>query len=67
MDERTDVDFKRMVRYFYEEKGDPTRYIAWDAERCKRLMPAFFEAWRQSCIYTNLAALAIKQEAPDEE
>jgi hypothetical protein len=67
MADKTDADFKRMVRYFYEEKGDPTSYVGWDAERCKRLMPSFFEAWQQSRVYTNLSSLAIKQEVPDDE
>ncbi len=62
MDDRSDTDFKRMVHYFWTEKGDPTRYSDWSEERCKRLMPAFHEAWRQTTIYKTLADLAAKAE-----
>jgi hypothetical protein len=58
-----DATFRRMVRYFYLEKGDPTRYVFWEAERCKRLMPAFYEAWEKSKIYERLAKAAINVEA----
>lgn len=40
-----DLDFVRMVVYFTEDKGDPTRFTGWDEERCKRLMPLFHDAW----------------------
>jgi hypothetical protein len=67
MSEPSDDQFKQMVCYFFEEKGNPTRYTSWDADRCKRLMPAFFEAWTQSCTYDKLARLAVRAEAPEAE
>lgn len=60
-----DAEFRRMVRYFYDEKGDPTRYVLWDRSRCERLMPAFFEAWSKRVIYEKLATAALEMEAPD--
>lgn len=56
-----DDEFKRDVRYFYQEKGDPTRFSGWDAARCQRLLPAFYEAWSKEVIYGQLAMLAIKE------
>jgi hypothetical protein len=42
-----DAEFLRMVRYFYEEKGDPTRYVDWDEDRLEELRPAVYEAWHK--------------------
>lgn len=50
-----DQEFCRTVGYFWTEKGDPTRMSAWDAERCKRLMPQFFEAWSMCELYRAIA------------
>lgn len=54
----SDADFKEMVAYFWKEKGDPTRLSGWDEERCRQLMPSFYEAWRQCEAYRTLADLA---------
>jgi hypothetical protein len=59
----TDEQFKNMVRYFYEEKGNPERYSGWDEERCKRLMPMFHEAWSKSNLYAGMALLALDKES----
>lgn len=48
----TDQSFMRMVAYFWSEKGDPTRFIHWDEERCKRLMPEFLRAWKKLCKHS---------------
>lgn len=55
-----DKAFCRDVDYFWTEKGDPTRYVRWDEERCKRLMPEFHEAWRKARIYERLAHASLK-------
>lgn len=41
-----DDEFLRMVHYFYDTKGDPTRYSSWDEDRFARLRPAAHHAWR---------------------
>ncbi len=33
----------RSVRYFWEERGDPTRYVKWD-EACREF-PSLGQAW----------------------
>lgn len=43
--EPNDEVFARMVAYFWTEKRNPTRYTAWDAARCLRLMPEFYVTW----------------------
>lgn len=43
----TDNEFLRMVWYFFDEKGDPSRYCFWDEERFERLRPVEHHAWRQ--------------------
>lgn len=58
-----DYEFMGMVAYFYEEKGDPTRFTRWDAERCARLMPDFFFAWSMAKKFRRLADIAIKEQA----
>ena len=50
-----DESFCRTVAYFWTEKGDPTRMSDWDPERCKRLMPQFFEAWSKCELYRGIA------------
>lgn len=40
----SDSEFIENVIYFHFEKGNVTRYMAWDEERCKALMPAFYHA-----------------------
>ena len=67
MGEPTDEEFKRSVSYFYTERGDPTRYCSWDAERCQRLMPDFYLAWSQARSYERLADLAIREATNDLE
>lgn len=47
--ENGDRDFIKMVAYFWQEKGDPTRYCDWDEERCKQLMPEFHHTWKKMC------------------
>jgi hypothetical protein len=54
----SDAIFKEMVAYFWKKKGDPTRLSGWDEERCRQLMPSFYEAWRQCEAYRTLADLA---------
>lgn len=44
---KTDDDFKMMVAYFWNEKGDPTRFVDWDEARCERVWPEFLSAYRQ--------------------
>jgi hypothetical protein len=63
MEDEYDENFKSMVRYFWTEKGDPTRYTSWDAERCARLLPDFFYAWTMAERYNRMALDAIKREA----
>jgi hypothetical protein len=58
-----DFDFKRMVHYFQEEKGDPTRSTAWNEERCKKLMPLFYECWKKKEYYEKMMYLALEKEA----
>lgn len=43
----TDNEFLRMVYYFYETKGDPTRYSSWDEDRFEALRPVEHGAWRR--------------------
>lgn len=62
----TDAEFTRSVRYFWEEKGSPERYCDWDVDRCRRLMPAFYEAWSKIQVYTKLASMAAENEAMEE-
>lgn len=64
MGDISDDEFRSSIRHFYEHKGDPTRSVYWSAERCKRLMPCFYEAWTQSRTYEKLADMAVKEEAP---
>jgi hypothetical protein len=42
-----DKVFIRDVAYFWEDKGDPTRFSGWDEARAERLMPAFVLVWKQ--------------------
>lgn len=57
-----DETFKRMVACFWEEKGDPTRYVGWDPKRCEQLMPMFFEAWSKQKMYAAMANLLARHE-----
>lgn len=41
------ADFKRMVAYFWLEKGDPTRFTGWSEATCARVWPEFLLLWRQ--------------------
>lgn len=41
-----DDQFKTMVEYFWNEKGNVERYSSWSEERCERVWPAFLHAWR---------------------
>lgn len=50
-----DESFRDMIAFFWKEKGDPTRYSGWDADRCQRLMPQFFEAWSKCELYRGIA------------
>jgi hypothetical protein len=36
-----DAEFRRNVAYFWLEKGDPTRYVGWDEDRCSKVWPSF--------------------------
>jgi hypothetical protein len=67
MTECSDDEFRRMVAYNWLEEDDPTRFVGWDAERCKRLMPAFYEAWEKVGIYIELASLAAKDAKANAE
>lgn len=40
-----DKAFLRSVLYFLEEKEDPTRFVGWNAQRCKAVAPALYKAW----------------------
>lgn len=60
-----DKQFARMVAYFWCEKEDPTRYVDWNEERCRKLMPDFYVAWHQATAYRSLAFLAAKQYAEE--
>jgi len=42
----SDASFINTVAYFWREKGDPTRYVEWNEQRCRDLMPDFHFAWR---------------------
>jgi hypothetical protein len=59
-DTDSDAEFKRMIAYFWLERGDPTRYTRWDAERCRKLLPDFYLAWTNAESFRRLATLAIK-------
>jgi len=61
-----DEGFVRMVIYFFEEKGTPTRYAGWEAERCQKLMPLFYEAWCKAELYEKFAKLAARDAYPGE-
>jgi hypothetical protein len=61
-----DAEFRRCVLYFWQEKRDPTRYGKWDAYRCAKLMPAFYEAWAKMGIYRELADAAMESESAKE-
>jgi len=37
--------FLSMCEYFYETKGDPTRYVDWNEERFKALRPNAHRTW----------------------
>lgn len=63
----SDIRFVNSVVYFWDEKRDPTRYCFWDAERCRQLMPAFYEAWRQCKAYEQLADLAARAAYKEED
>lgn len=60
-----DAEFIRNVVYFWQTKGDPSRYAFWDALRCERLMPAFYEAWRKQETYKLLADMAARRAETD--
>jgi hypothetical protein len=57
-----DETFKTMVLYFWEEKGDVERYCFWSEERCAKVWPAFFHAWKQykaaECVLAAVAKSA---------
>lgn len=40
-----DTQFLEDIKYFWEYKGDITRYIDFDRERLKRLAPHILLAW----------------------
>ncbi len=42
--EHTKEDHARMIKYFWDEKGDVTRYVYWD--ECKHLFPDVEKAVR---------------------
>jgi hypothetical protein len=62
---KDDAEFRRCVRYFWEEKRNPRRYGKWDAGRCAELMPAFYEAWFKMEVYRHLADAAMENEAKE--
>lgn len=37
--------YERMLRYFWEEKGDIERYVSYDEERTRREQPLIWLAW----------------------
>lgn len=52
-----DKSFCRMVIWFYQNRGDPTLFCNWDAERCQRLMPTFFKAWTDAVTAEQICRL----------
>ncbi len=56
-----DETFKKMIAYFWEEKGDPTRYVDWDAMRCSALLPEFYEMWTKYKVYRELADVSLNR------
>lgn len=38
--------YGEMLRYFWEEHGDPTRWTGWDESRVELEYRAFFKAWK---------------------
>ena len=40
-------EFRRMVAYFWLEKGDPTRLIGFTDEVCAKQWPEFYLIWKQ--------------------
>ncbi|WP_369952336.1 hypothetical protein [Ralstonia syzygii] len=52
----SDSKFIESVLYFYFEKGDVTRYTAWDEDRCKALMPAFYHALKAYEVTKDILA-----------
>ncbi len=61
-----DAEFLRMVRYFYETKGDPTRFVDWDEDRLEELRPAVYEAWRKF-LRAKMRLRALMADIEDEE
>ncbi len=61
-----DAEFLRMVRYFYETKGDPTRFVDWDEDRLEDLRPAVYEAWHRF-LRAKTTLRALMADIEDEE
>lgn len=61
-----DDEFLRMVKYFYETKGDPTRYVDWNEDRFEELRPAAYEAWHRF-LRAKMALRAHMADLEDEE
>jgi hypothetical protein len=52
--------YGEMLRYFWEEHGDPTRYAEWDEARVEREYPAFFRAWKDYKAAREVIAIVAK-------
>lgn len=40
-------DFRRMVCYFWLERGDPERFVSWSEAKCEEAFPEFLFVWKQ--------------------
>lgn len=63
MSDPNDDDFCEMVRYFWQERRDPACFSGWDEERCRKLMPVFYDAWSRYQLAEKTATLAADQRA----
>lgn len=51
----TDEEWVQKVAYYAINDLDITIYPEWNEDKCKRLMPMFYYAWKNSQLYKELA------------
>jgi hypothetical protein len=57
---------KRMLAYFWQDKGDPTRCATWDAARVQEHWPELWLVWTGYKSHERLLDLIFKDAGKDE-
>ena len=56
-----------MLKYFWEEKGDPTRYTGWDEEKYPEIAAAYKEYLKKVRMYASEVTQTLDRAIDNEE